>query len=93
MDVNTVVATGVRASLVESKMYAKSEVTTQPRNIRFAKLRATSELANLVNTGQIRNNDRVLDEKTQITWLILDIVPMQNPVIGQDIRIDLQYVG
>lgn len=84
-DVNTPVATGIRASIIEAKIYNKSEVTTQPRNFHYAKLRLT-------RTVDVRINDRVLDEKTDRIWTITNISVIQNPVIGQDLRIDLLYV-
>jgi hypothetical protein len=82
----TPVATGIRASILEQKIYAKGEITLQPRNLRYARLRVTKGV-------DLRTNDRILDEKTQDIWTITNISPMQNPVVGQDLRIDLQLVG
>jgi hypothetical protein len=95
-DVNTVVAAGVPASITESKQYNKGEVTTQPRNIHYAKLRMTQRNEDQtygVNEGQyLRVNDRVRDDKTGVTWTIIGVNRMQNPAIRQDIRADLQHV-
>lgn len=85
-DLDTPVAINVRASLVEQKIYAKSETTTQPKNMRFARLRVT-------HGTDVRTNDRVLDQKSGLMWVITNISGVQNPVVGQDLRVDLQYVG
>lgn len=85
-DTPTPVMTGVRASILEQKIYATGEITTQPHNYRWARLRVTKGI-------DVRTNDRVLDEKTGITWLITNISNYQNPVKGQDVRIDLQHMG
>ena len=86
IDQDIVVQTGIRASIIEYKIYAKGEVTTQPRNIRYARLRVTKGT-------DIRTNDRIKDERTNTIWLITNISEVQNPVIGQDTRIDLQFAG
>jgi hypothetical protein len=83
---DTVVASGVLASILETKIYATAPVTTQPHNYRYARLR--------VKKGtDVRSDDRIHDERLNQTWTITNISPYQNPVIGQDLRIDLQFVG
>lgn len=86
VDNDTVVATGVRASITEQKIYAQGEVTTQPRNLRYARMRCTKGT-------DVRVNDRVRDERLNQTWTITNISSIQNPVVGQDLRIDLMLVG
>lgn len=85
-DSTTPVAVGIRASILEQKIYARGEITLQPRNLRYARLRVTKGT-------DVRTNDRVLDEKTQDLWTISNITVMQNPVVGQDTRIDLTLTG
>lgn len=85
-DLSVPVATGIRASIAEQKIYAKPEVSTQPRNLRYARMRVTKGT-------DVRTNDRILDEQTENIWTIVNISVLQNPVVGQDIRVDLQYVG
>jgi hypothetical protein len=85
-DNNTIVASGVRASILEQKVYAQSEVSTQPHNYRYARLRVT-------RGTDIQTNDRIYDEKYNQTWIITNISPYQNPVVGQDLRVDLLFVG
>lgn len=86
IDNNTVVASGVLASILEQKTWSSPEVSTQPHNYRYARLR--------VKKGtDVRTNDRIKDERTNDIWLITNISPIQNPVLGQDLRIDLMFVG
>ena len=86
VDNDTVVATGVRAAIAEQKIYAQGEVTTQPRNLRYARMRVT-------NGTDIQVNDRIKDERLNQTWTITNISPLQNPTVKQDLRVDLMYVG
>lgn len=86
MDQDTVVATGVIASIIEQTVYARPEVTTNPRSFHFAKMR--------VNYGtDIRVGDRILDETTQDIWLITNLRARGNPVRRQDVRVDLELMG
>lgn len=86
IDNDTPAATGVLASIMEQKIYASTEVTTQPHSYRYARLR--------VKKGtDIRVNDRIYDERLNQTWTITNISPYQNPVLGQDLRVDLMFVG
>lgn len=83
IDQNTIVATGVIASLLEQSQYFRAEITTQPRNFRYARLRLDS-------TTDIQPNDRIQDERTGWFWTIRNLSEYQNPVRQQDIRADLQ---
>lgn len=86
IDNDTPAATGVLASILEQKIYSTSEVTTQPHNYRYARLR--------VKKGtDVRVNDRIYDEKLNQTWTITNISPLQNSVMAQDTRVDLMFVG
>ena len=86
IDNDTPVATGVRAAIVEQKIYAQGEVTLQPRNLRYARMRVTWGT-------DIQVNDRIRDERLSQTWTITNISPLQNPTVKQDLRVDLQFVG
>lgn len=86
IDEDTPVATGVLASILEQKVSSSTEVTTQPHNYRYARLRVR-------NGTDIQVNDRIKDERKNETWTILNISPLQNPVMGQDTRVDLMFVG
>lgn len=86
IDNDTPVATGVLASILEQKIFSSTEVTTQPHNYRYARLR--------VKKGtDIQTNDRIYDERNNETWTITNISKFQNPVLGQDLRVDLMFVG
>lgn len=86
VDSDTIVATGIRASIIEQTVYAQTEVTTLPRSYRFAKMRVTPGT-------DIRQNDRVKDEKSGEIWTIRQISNRGNPVTNQDLRIDLEMMG
>lgn len=86
IDNDTIVASGVLASILEQKIYSQAEVTTQPHNYRYARLRIRKGI-------DVRTNDRIKDERNNQTWMITNISPLQNPVVGQDNRIDLMFVG
>ncbi len=86
IDNDTPVASGVLASILEQKIYAQPEVTTQPHNYRYARLRVRKGI-------DVQTNDRIHDERLNQTWVITNISQYQNPVVGQDNRIDLMFVG
>jgi hypothetical protein len=85
IDSNTIVATGVSASILEQTVKAWTEVTTLPRAYRWAKMRVT-------NGTDIRQNDRIYDERTEETWTIVQISNRANPVRGTDLRVDLEMM-
>lgn len=86
VDNNTIVASGIIASILEQKIWSSPEVSTQPHNFRYARLRIRKNIV-------VQTNDRVHDERNNQTWLITNISSLQNPVVGQDKRIDLMFVG
>jgi hypothetical protein len=86
VDNDTIVASGVIASILEKKTWSSPEVSTQPHNYRYARLR-------IRKTIEVQTNDRIKDERNNETWLITNISSLQNPVVGQDKRIDLMFVG
>lgn len=86
IDSDTIVATGVIASIIEQTVEAETEITTLPRSQRFAKARFTWGT-------DIRQNDRILDEKTDEIWTIVQISRRANPVVKQDMRVDLEMMG
>lgn len=86
VDANTIVATGVRASILEQTVKAWTEVTTIPRNFRWAKMRVT-------HGTDVRQNDRIKDERTGDIWTIVQISDRGNPVRDTDLRIDLEMMN
>jgi hypothetical protein len=85
IDANTIVATGVSASILEQTVKAWTEATTLPRAYRWAKMRVT-------NGTDIQQNDRIYDERTEETWTIVQISNRANPVRGTDLRVDLEMM-
>jgi hypothetical protein len=85
-DNNNIVASGVLASILEQKIWSSPEVSTQPHNYRYARLRMRKNI-------NVQTNDRIHDEINNQTWVITNITNLQNPVVGQDKRIDLMFVG
>lgn len=86
IDTNTIVATGVIASITEVNANSFTEVTNVPRVIRKAIGRLSAET-------DIRANDRILDETNDETWIIRSISRLQNPVCAMDWKVELQQVG
>ena len=85
-DNDNVVASGIPASILEQTVKAWTEVSTLPRSFRWAKMRVT-------NGTDIRQNDRIYDERTGETWTIVQISARANPVRGTDLRVDLEMMG
>ncbi|WP_405708478.1 hypothetical protein OG264_11705 [Streptomyces xanthophaeus] len=79
MDNDTVVASGISASIIERHTEPFSEVTGNPKVLRKATLRIGSE-------HDLRTNDRIHDERNNETWVILEISKVQNPVCAMDTK-------
>ena len=86
VDSDVIVATGIRVSILEQTVDAKTEITSVPHSYRFAKMRCTPGT-------DIRQNDRIEDEKTGEVWTIVQISRRANPVVKQDMRVDLEMMG
>ncbi|MGR4847910.1 hypothetical protein [Streptomyces sp. LARHCF252] len=84
-DTNTIVDTGVIASIIEVNQDASTETTGVPRVIRKAIGRVGSEV-------DVRANDRIYDEKNLETWIIRSLARVKNPVCAMDTKLDLQRV-
>lgn len=82
-DTDTLVGSNIVASLLEQSQYFRAEVSTQPRNFRYARLRIDSSI-------DVQANDRILDERSGWVWTIRNLSKYQNPVRQQDTRADLQ---
>lgn len=86
VDADVIVATGIPASILEQTVKAWTEVTTVPRQFRWAKMRVTQGV-------DIRQDDRIKDERTGDIWTIVQISNRANPVRMQDLRVDLEMMG
>lgn len=69
-------ASGIPASITETINAAYSEVTTNPRVLRDGICRVSTKYADLIT-----DNNRILDEKTGKTWVILSVY-LPNNAIG-----------
>lgn len=86
IDTDTVVETGIPASIVEMNVDAETEVSGMPRVIRKATCRVGSEV-------DVRYNDRIYDEKNNETWTIRSLSRLQNPVCAMDTKLIVQRVN
>jgi len=86
IDSDTVVVRHLPVSILEQTVKAWTEVTTIPRNFRWAKMRITQGY-------DIQQNDRVYDERTGDIWTIVQISRRANPVRGTDVRVDLEMMN
>lgn len=85
IDSDVIIATGVPASITETGNTAYSEVTTQPRVIRTATCRVSRSHADIIG-----DNNRIKDEKTNDTWVILSVTLPNNAVGHVPVRIEMQ---
>ncbi|GAX54741.1 hypothetical protein SO3561_06294 [Streptomyces olivochromogenes] len=76
IDNDSVVASGIPASLTEVANTAYSENSTRPRVIRGGICRLSSAHAN-----QVTDNVRIRDEKTGFTWIVLSVT-LPNDATG-----------
>lgn len=82
-DAATVVATGVKASLLEQRQNTTRPVSRRPQTMRYARCRVPAGTP-------VQVGDRVKDESTQITWQVDDITQLRNVAVAQDIRLNLR---
>ena len=85
VDSGTVAVSGIPASITETGATGYSEVSTRPRVIRNALCRVSTYYAD-----QITNNNRIRDEKTGDTWIILSVTLPNNAVGHVPMHIQMQ---
>jgi hypothetical protein len=85
VDNETVVASGIPASLTEVSSTSYSENSTRPRVIRDALCRVSTAHASLIT-----NNIRIRDEKTNRTWIVLSVTLPNNALGHVPMHIELQ---
>lgn len=85
MDSSAIVQTRIPASITETGTSDYSENSTRPRVIRNAICRVSTAYA-----GMISNNNRIKDEQTQETWIILSVTRPNNAVGHVPMHIVLQ---
>ncbi len=84
-DADTVVATGVRASLLERPVTGTRPVSGREDTPRAYALRVWASV-------DLRKNDRIQDERTGYVYVITTLAPSTNPVGLASTRADLQRV-
>jgi hypothetical protein len=85
VDADTVVASGVPASLLEVRSNARRPVEGRTDNVRGYNLRIRANVT-------LQRDDRVRDEKTGATYAIDEVVTPVNPVGHAAIRVVLRKV-
>lgn len=82
----TPVATGVLASVIESSKTAREPSSSNPRIIRTHVAR--------VGAGTVVDEENLLlDERTQDTYIVVNVTRNANPQSAQDLRLDLKRTG
>jgi hypothetical protein len=86
MDADTVLRTGVLASLIESQRTARQPGSDNPRIIRTHIAR--------VGCGEILDEtNSIKDESTNEVYAIVSVTRNANPQSRQDLRLDLKRTG
>lgn len=76
---------GIPASIVEGRQIVATESDAQARAIRYYTGR-------LPHGTVVTNANRLRDEKTLETYVIDNVTRPKNPIIEQDVRLDLRRV-
>lgn len=83
VDTDTIVATGIPASLVEQTRRVTSRDDPTPRIVRYAVGRVTAGT-------DITDQDRLRDERTGDTYIVDAVSSMNSAAIAADLRLDLR---
>lgn len=82
-DTDTAVATGIPASLTEQSRRVTTRDDPTPRIISYA-------IARVAAGTDIRDQDRVRDERTGAVYIVDAPSSMTNPALAVDLRLDLR---
>jgi hypothetical protein len=85
LDSETVATSGIPASIVEGRQVVATESDPQARIIRYYTGR-------LPNGTVVNDSQRIRDEVTGEIYSIDNVTRPRNPVIPQDVRLDLRRV-
>lgn len=85
-DTNTAVATGIPASILEQRRLTTVGDEQVPRAVVFYTGRVPYGT-------DIRDGDRIKDERTNTIYTIMDFTRTENPIIKPDVRLDLRRVS
>lgn len=82
-DTNTVVHTGIPASIVEQTRRTSTRDDPTPRVIRYAVGRVTAGT-------DITDQDRLLDERTGVVYIVEAVSSMASAAVAADLRLELR---
>jgi len=85
-DSNTAVLSKVPCSLLEQRRLVATQDSTQPMIVRYY-------TARLPYGTDIETGDRLLDEKTNVIYMVDSYAQVQSPFIQGDLRLDLRRVS
>lgn len=85
IDNDTIVVSGIPASLTEVDNTAYSENSTRPRVIRDGICRISN-----AHAAQVTDNVRIRDEKTGFTWIVFSVTLPNNAVGHMPMHIQIQ---
>jgi hypothetical protein len=86
VDVDTVVHSGVRMSIIEQSRRVFVPADNQDRVVHFTRCRAPSDI-------EIREGDRIRDEQNNRTYIVEAVVNPGSPYTDGDTRMDLKRVS
>lgn len=82
----TISATGVLASIMEQSRTVFDPASGTPTIVRFTRGRLPSGTS-------VTTNDRVLDERTSLTYVVQSVRQVQSPVHTNDVTVELVRLG
>lgn len=86
LDSDEPAATGIPASIVEGRQVVATESDPQARVIRYYTGRLPAGTV-------VDDSNRLRDEVTGETYVIDNVTRPRNPILPQDVRLDLRRVG
>lgn len=86
VDVNTVVHSGVRMSIIEQARRVFVPADNQDRVIRYTRGRAPSNI-------EIREGDRIRNDRDNLIYIVEAVVKPGSPYTDSDTRLDMKRVS
>ena len=83
-DTLTVIKTGVRASIIEQSRRVFVPADNVDRVVRYVRGR-------LPSNEDVREGDRILDERSEVTYIVEAVVQPGSPYAHNDVRVDLKH--
>lgn len=82
-DTDTVIATGILASIVEQTRRVSTRDDPTPRTVRYPVGRVTAGT-------DITDNDRIRDDRTGAVYIVDAVSSMTSAAVAADLRLDLR---